>query len=74
MGNPWEKHIQEDLTEERFAERYPQYKLLLKAANDYAYYTKDNEWSYMPLRQVQEEKRRLPGEMFPAEGLQPSGA
>lgn len=42
-GNPWEKHIQEDLTEERFAERYPQYKLLLKAANDYAYYTKDNE-------------------------------
>lgn len=42
-GNPWEKHIQEDLTEENFAERYPQYKLLLKAANDYAYYTKDNE-------------------------------
>ena len=39
-GNPWEKHIQPELTEEVFHERYPQYKLLLKAAEDYAYYHK----------------------------------
>lgn len=37
-GNPYEVHIQDDLTEEIFKKRYPECRLLLKAANDYAYY------------------------------------
>lgn len=37
-GNPYEVHIQDDLTPELFAERYPDFKLLLNAAEDYAYY------------------------------------
>lgn len=40
-GNPYEVHIQNDLTEELFKQRYPGYTMLLKAANDYAYYTKE---------------------------------
>lgn len=39
-GNPWEVHIQNDLTPEIFAERYPEYRKLLRAASDYAYYSK----------------------------------
>lgn len=37
-GNPYEVHLQPDLTPEVFAERYPQCELLLQAAPDYAYY------------------------------------
>ena len=37
-GNPWEVHIQPDLTPEVFAQRYPWCKLILRAGNDYAYY------------------------------------
>ena len=39
-GNPWEKHIQDDLTPELFDMRYPGYEMLLRAAEDYAYYHK----------------------------------
>lgn len=39
-GNPWERHIQDDLTPERFDERYPGFKMLLRARRDYAYYIK----------------------------------
>lgn len=39
-GNPYERHIQPDLTDELFRERYPGYEMLLKAAGNYAYYHK----------------------------------
>lgn len=39
-GNKYEIHIQDDLTPELFNERFPGYELLLKAAEDYAYYHK----------------------------------
>lgn len=37
-GNKWERHIQADLTPERFAERYPDLKLLYDTGRQYAYY------------------------------------
>jgi len=37
-GNPYEKHIQNDLNDKTIAERYPQLELILKPTNDYAYY------------------------------------
>ena len=37
-GNPYERHIQDDLTHELFMERYPGFELLLRARQDYAYY------------------------------------
>lgn len=37
-GNPWERHIQDDLTAELMATRYPMLELLFMAAGDYAYY------------------------------------
>jgi len=37
-GNPWEKHVQDDLTPELMAERYPFLELMFQAAPDYAYY------------------------------------
>ena len=37
-GNKWETHIQDDLTPELMAERYPFLKLMFQAAPDYAYY------------------------------------
>ena len=37
-GNPYERHIQDDLTEELFNERYPGFSLLVKPRGDYAYY------------------------------------
>ena len=40
MGNPWEVHIQDDLTPEIFAERYPELKVLLPAGKRYCYYHK----------------------------------
>ena len=39
-GNPWERHIQDDLTPELMAERYPGLELMFQAAPDYAYYHK----------------------------------
>ena len=38
-GNPWEVHIQNDLTPEIFNERYPNFKTLI-ANSEYAYYSK----------------------------------
>ena len=37
-GNPYERHLQPDLTEEIFNERYPGFELLVKPINNYAYY------------------------------------
>lgn len=37
-GNPFEVHIQDDLTPELMAERYPMLELLLQAEPGYAYY------------------------------------
>lgn len=42
-GNPWEKHIQDDLTPEIFARRYPGHELILQPRSDYAYYHKKRE-------------------------------
>ena len=39
-GNPYEVHIQSDLTPEAFEERYPGYTVLFRAAEDYCYYVK----------------------------------
>lgn len=37
-GNEWERHIQDDLTPQLFAERYPDLTLLFDTGHDYAYY------------------------------------
>ena len=37
-GNPWEAHLQEDLTPESFAERYPGFRLIYRPKPNYAYY------------------------------------
>lgn len=37
-GNQWERHIQDDLTPELFAARYPKLKLLYDTGRQYAYY------------------------------------
>ena len=39
-GNPYEKHIQDDLTPEKFEQRFPGFEVLLRAADDYCYYHK----------------------------------
>ena len=39
-GNPYEVHIQDDLTPELFEERFPGFEVLLRAADDYCYYHK----------------------------------
>lgn len=39
-GNPYEVHIQDDLTAELFEERYPGYSVLCAPTNDYRYYHK----------------------------------
>ena len=38
--NPYEVHIQDDLTPELFAQRYPELEVLLRAREDYCYYHK----------------------------------
>ena len=38
-GNPYEEHIQDDLTPDIFDERYPGYKVIHRAAADYWYYS-----------------------------------
>ena len=40
-GNPYERHIQDDLTDALFRERYPGFTLLFEARTDYFYYHKD---------------------------------
>lgn len=37
-GNPYERHIQDDLTDETFNERYPGFELLCMPVPRYAYY------------------------------------
>lgn len=37
-GNPWERHIQDDLTPQLVAERYPDLELILDTGYAYAYY------------------------------------
>lgn len=39
-GNPFEEHIQDDLTPELMSERYPMLVEMFMARNDYAYYHK----------------------------------
>jgi len=39
-GNPWERHIQDDLTPELFQERFTDTELLLDTGENYAYYHK----------------------------------
>lgn len=40
-GNPWEKHLQPDLTPKLFAERYPGFEVLYDPGNNYCYYHKE---------------------------------
>jgi len=42
-GNPYERHVQDDLTPELFEERYPGFEVLLRAADDYCYYHKGGQ-------------------------------
>ena len=39
-GNPYERHIQDDLTPELFAERYPGFEVLCDPGHDYCYFHK----------------------------------
>ena len=43
-GNPYEVHVQNDLTKQNFEERYPGYEVLCNAASDYCYYHKSGVW------------------------------
>ncbi len=38
-GNPWEEHLQEDLTPEVFDERYPGFRMICRPKPNYAYYS-----------------------------------
>lgn len=40
-GNPYERHIQDDLTHELFNERYKGFKILCDTGMNYAYYIKE---------------------------------
>lgn len=40
LGNPYEIHIQDDLTPENFAERYPGFEILYDTGHSYCYYHK----------------------------------
>ncbi|MEE3459341.1 MAG: class I SAM-dependent methyltransferase [Candidatus Faecousia sp.] len=42
-GNPYEVHVQPDLTPENFDERYPGFEVLLRARDNYCYYHKGAE-------------------------------
>ena len=42
-GNPYEVHVQDDLTAELFEKRYPGYEVLCAAAKNYCYYHKCKE-------------------------------
>ena len=39
-GNPYEVHIQDDLTPELFEQRYPGFEILCRPVHDYCYYHK----------------------------------
>lgn len=39
-GNPYEVHVQPDLTPENFDERYPGFEVLIRARDNYCYYHK----------------------------------
>ena len=39
-GNPWERHIQDDLTPEVFNRRYPGFEIISRPTHGYAYYAK----------------------------------
>lgn len=41
-GNPWEKHLQPDLTAEIFAARYPGFSVLCDTGWNYCYYHKED--------------------------------
>ena len=41
-GNPWEKHLQPDLTAEIFAARYPGFSVLCDTGLNYCYYHKED--------------------------------
>ena len=41
-GNPWQAHLQPDLTAEIFAKRYPQLEVLHDTGKNYCYYHKRN--------------------------------
>ena len=43
-GNPYEVHIQSDLTKNIFDKRYPAYEILIQPRNNYAYYHKAKEF------------------------------
>ena len=42
-GNPFERHIQPELTFELFAERYPDFEVLVYPTQNYCYYKKKKE-------------------------------
>ena len=42
-GNPYEKHLQPDLTAELFAERYPGFEVLVQLTPSYCYYHKKGQ-------------------------------
>ena len=42
-GNPYEVHVQDDLTPENFEERYPGYAVLCDPGHDYRYYHKGDD-------------------------------
>ena len=42
-GNPYERHIQDDLTPELFAQRYPGFEVLCDPGHDYCYYHKGGQ-------------------------------
>lgn len=44
-GNPYEVHIQADLTKNIFNKRYPEYEILIQPKDDYAYYHKAKEFT-----------------------------
>lgn len=45
FGNKYEKHIQDDLTDALFHERYKGFKLLIRPIEKYAYYIKNENYS-----------------------------
>lgn len=48
-GNPYEVHIQDDLTDRIFEERYPGYSVLCRPREDYCYYHKKEEEKHYEL-------------------------
>lgn len=42
-GNPYEIHIQDDLTAEKFADRYPGCRILLRPREDYCFYVREGK-------------------------------